>query len=72
MLSWLKRKKDKPLPAATAGQAEAAKALDKAEAGLEKAQRDGREILAQAEKLRRMGQENDFAARIREALGGSA
>lgn len=70
-MRWLKRK-NKPLPAATAGQAEAAKALGKAEAGLERAHKDEREIMAAAAKLRRLGQDNDFAARIREALGGSA
>lgn len=69
-MRWLKRKSKEP-PAASAGQTEAAKALGKAEASLERAHEGEREIMATAAKLRRLGQENDFAARIREALGGS-
>lgn len=68
-MRWRKNKRP---PAATAGQTEATKALDKAEAGLEEVKKDEREIMATAAKLRRLGQDNDFAARIREALGGSA
>lgn len=72
MLRWLKRKGNKDMPpAATAGQVEASKALGKAEAGLERVNKEGREILASAEKLRRLGDTNDFAARIREAMGGT-
>lgn len=72
MLRWLKRKGSEPLPpAATAGQAEASKALDKAEQGLAEAKRGEREILATAETLTRLGRQNDFAARIKNALGGA-
>lgn len=72
MLHWLKRKgSEAPPPAASAGQTEAAKALGKAEQGLAEVKREGREILATAEKLRRLGQQNDFAARIKDALGGA-
>lgn len=71
MLQWLKRKGSKaPPPAASAGQAEASKALDKAEKGLAEVRGEEREILASAETLRRLGQQNDFAARIKNALGG--
>lgn len=69
-MRWLKRKSDPP-PAATAGQTEATKALDKAEAGLEQVHREEHEILAAVEKLKRLGQQNDFAARIRDAMGGA-
>lgn len=68
---WLKRKETEP-PAESAGQTEADRALGRAEERLERVQGETREILATAEKLRRLGQTNDFAARIREALGGRA
>lgn len=69
-MSWLKRK-TKRTPVATAGQHEASKALGKAEERLEQAEKRDHEIMVAAEKLRRLGDQNDFAARIREALGGA-
>lgn len=65
---WLKRKSK--LPAATAGQDTAAKALDKAEQELETVTEQTGEILGVARKLTHLGAQNDFAARLREAMGG--
>lgn len=71
-MSWLKRKRGKDgSPAATAGQNEASKALGKAEESLERAQDATREIMATAERLRRLGDSNDFARRIGKAMGGT-
>lgn len=70
MLRWLKRKETEP-PAASAGQAEASRALDKAEQGLAEVKSGEREILATAERLTSLGRQNDFASRIRDALGGA-
>lgn len=71
-MAWLKRRRGKkPPPAATAGQTEASKALDKAEASLERAHDETREIMATAEKLKRLGDSNDFARRIGRAMGGT-
>lgn len=69
-MAWLKRRRGKT-PAATAGQKEASKALDKAEASLERAHDETREIMATAEKLKRLGDSNDFARRIGRAMGGA-
>lgn len=69
-MSWLKRKKAEDTTA-TAGQHEASKALGKAEERLEKVEARGDEIMSAAETLRRLGDHNDFAARIKEALGGA-
>ena len=68
---WLKRKKGEPHQE-SAGQAAADRALGRAEERLERTRDETREILATAEKLRRLGQTNDFAARLREAMGGRA
>lgn len=69
-MRWLKRR-SRPVPAATAGQREADKALEKAEQRLEETTGETRAILDAADKLRRLGETNDFAARIREAMGGT-
>ncbi len=66
-MRWLKRRSEGP----TDGQREADKELGKAEARLERVKDDTREILTVADRLRRMGDHNDFAARIREAMGGT-
>jgi hypothetical protein len=55
----------------TPDQHEASKALGKAEERLEQAEHRGHEIMAIAEKLARLGDHADFAARIRDALGGT-
>lgn len=68
MLRW---KRAKRTFASTAGQREADKALGKAEERLERAEGDTHEILVVAERLKRLGEHNDFAARIKEALGGA-
>jgi hypothetical protein len=68
-MRWKKGKRT-PAPASTAGQSAADKALGKAEARLERAQDDTHEILAVTEHLMRLGERNDFAQRIKEALGG--
>lgn len=70
-MSWLKRKSKTTVDAPdSAGQNEASRALGKAEERLEKVQDRGDEIMLAAETLRRLGDHNDFAARIKEALGG--
>jgi hypothetical protein len=70
-MPWRKRTRGKGVPAATAGQREASKALDKAEESLERAQGAEREIMTSVRKLKRLGEDNDFAARIARALGGT-
>lgn len=70
-MSWLRRGSKRRLPAATAGQAEASKALGNAEEHLEQARGESREIMRTAERLRRLGDSNDFARRIGKALGGA-
>jgi hypothetical protein len=67
-MRWLKRKSEPP--AATAGQATADKALDKATQELRTVNAETSEILETVGKLRRLGEQNDFAARLREAMGG--
>lgn len=70
MLRWKKGKKRDPVR--TDGQREADQALGKATERLERAEDDTHEILAVAGKLRRLGERNDFAARIQKALGGQS
>lgn len=67
-MRWLKRRTERPV--STSGQREADKALGKAEARLERAQDDTHEILDVADVLRRLGERNDFAQRIKQSLGG--
>lgn len=71
-MRWPRRKESRPCPEDVAGQTEAECALGRAEERLERVRGETREILATAEKLRRLGQTGDVAARIREALGGRA
>lgn len=71
MLSWLKGRRKHPAPAATAGQREADKALDKETRKLRTVQGRTNEILEAAEELKALGARNDFAARLRDAMGGS-
>lgn len=70
-MSWLKRKKDERSATVTPEQHEASKALGKAEERLEQAEERTREIMSAVGELKRLGDRNDFAARIREALGGA-
>jgi hypothetical protein len=72
MWSWLRRRGSKPPPgpASTAGQREADKALDKEDAKLREVQKRTGEIMSLADELQRMGRQNDFASRLREAMGG--
>lgn len=72
MRSWRKRKGSKPAPAATAGQTAADKALDKETQKLRRAKVQTGGIIEAAETLKRLGQQNDFAAKIHRALGGGA
>lgn len=69
-MRWLHRKTDR-VPASTAGLREADKALGKAEARLEQVQGETPVIMEAAHRLKRLGERNDFAQRIREALGGA-
>lgn len=61
-MRWLKRRSKRP-PGATAGQAEASRALGRAEAGLERVRGEGREILAAAEKLKRVSRQHGMRER---------
>lgn len=70
MLRWKKGEKARAMPS-TAGQREADRALGRAEERLEQVQNDTREILVVARRLRLLGERNDFAQRIKEALGGT-
>lgn len=70
MVSVFWRKRKSKIPAATAGQNTAEKALGKAERELETVNEQTGEILGAAAKLARLGAQNDFAARLREAMGG--
>jgi hypothetical protein len=47
----------------------ASKALGKAEKALEVAEEGHREVMAEARKLRKLGERNNFADAIRQALG---
>lgn len=69
-MRWLKSR-NRRSATVTPDQHEASKALGKAEERLEQAESRDREIMATAEKLRRLGDHNDFAARIMQALGGA-
>lgn len=69
-MRWPKRRSD-PEQAPTAGQREADKALDEAEKKLKRTEGSTREILVVTEHLRRLGERNDFAQKIKEALGGA-
>ena len=72
MRNWLRgRRKDSSGPASTAGQREADKALDKETQKLRTAEGQTDEILAAAETLKRLGEQNDFAVRLRRAMGGA-
>jgi hypothetical protein len=68
--NWLKRKGSKPSPAPTAGQREADRAADREGAKLREVRKETRAIIEAAERLKALGESNDFAARIRHALGG--
>lgn len=68
MLSWLKVRRKSP-PAKTAGQKEADRALVGEDRKLAKANTETSAILEAAGALKRLGEQNDFAARIKHALG---
>lgn len=69
-MNWLKRKASRTTPS-TAGQREAGRALAREEEKLRRITAETSEILEAAEKLKRLGSRNDFAARIHRALGGT-
>ncbi len=71
MPNWLKRKGSKPAPAATAGQDAADKALDKETQKLRKVNAKTDEIMEAAGVLKHLGDQNDFAVRLRRAMGGA-
>lgn len=68
MLSWLKVRRNRS-PAKTAGQREAEKALVGEDRKLAKTETETSAILEAAGTLKRLGESNDFAARIKHALG---
>ena len=69
-MRWLKRRRRKGADM-DAHCAEARRALYRQEESLREVRRDDREILATVERLKRLGAENDFAAKIQRALGGA-
>lgn len=73
MLGWLKirRKRMAAAPACTAGQHEANKALDAETRKLQAIRKETRTIRATAEVLKGLGEQNDFAGRLRDAMGGT-
>jgi len=64
------RRHDSKTDAATAGQTAADKALVKAEKELAEVNSQTSEILETAADLKRLGERNNFADMIKEALGG--
>lgn len=56
---------------ASVGQREADRALGAADASLEQAHHGTREVREAARELKRLGDRDDFAARIRQAMGGT-
>ena len=70
-MHWLKRKVSKRPRLPTKGQREADRALGRAEEALRTARSETSEILESTEELKRLGRQDDFAARIREAMGGT-
>lgn len=70
-MNWLKRKASRRDAPSTAGQREAGRALAREEEKLRRITAETSEILEAAEKLKRLGSRNDFAARIHRALGGA-
>lgn len=71
MLSWRRGRRKDRAPASTAGQREADRALAKEDRKLRAVRGRTSEILEAAEELKALGSKNDFAARLRDALGGS-
>jgi F0F1-type ATP synthase membrane subunit b/b' len=69
VLHWLKRR-HKPDPDCSAGQLEAEQALARESQKLAKAHTETSAILEAAGALKDLGTQNDFAARIKHALGG--
>lgn len=71
VVNWLKRRANKRITRPTAEQREAGRALADQEKKLREVTAGNPEILKEAERLKRLGSRNDFAARIREAMGGT-
>jgi hypothetical protein len=70
--NWLKRKGSKPgAPAVSAGQFAADKALEKEDRKLREMNGRTGEIIGAAESLKALGVQNDFAVKIRRAMGGA-
>lgn len=68
-MKWLHRKGKKPQ--VPHGQEEAEKALEKTEQALRTVQESNSEIMAEARKLTRLGERNNFAEALRQAMGGA-
>lgn len=72
MLSWLKRKGSKTsAPAQSAGQRSAERAVKREDDKLREVDERTGEIIAAARELRALGTQNDFAGRLRRAMGGA-
>jgi hypothetical protein len=68
-MKWLRRKERKPQ--VTYGQEAADKALKRTEQELRTVQEHHSEIMAEAGKLKRLGERNNFAEALRQAMGGA-
>lgn len=68
LVRWLRRRTDHP--SETAEQRRAERAVEEESRKLRKAETETGAIIEAAEKLKALGQANDFAARIKHALGG--
>lgn len=69
-MKWLHRKKDEET-VPTEGEAEARKALHKADARVHQAEEDNPEVTTVVRTLKRYGERNNFADVIHKALGGT-
>jgi hypothetical protein len=71
VLSWLKRKGSKTAPAPSAGQRTADRALAHEDRKLREADGRSSEIMSAVRELRALGVQNDFAGKVRRAMGGT-
>lgn len=71
MWGWLKRKGSKTAPAPSAGQRTADRAVEHEGRKLREVERGNDEIMSAARELRALGIQNDFAGKLRRAMGGA-
>lgn len=69
MRGWLRKKPEKR--PACSGQQDADRAVEQERAKLAAAHNETRKIHAEAGALKRLGEQNDFAGKLRRAMGGA-